>query len=74
MFENSYIYGSDISYFSRRHNVLRVLQTFISSFTKFVLLGSLAKEEREASSALFWKLKGATLFVGDSAQIAGIYG
>ena len=74
MFENSLIYGSDISYFLKRHNVLRVLQTSISSFTKFVLLGSLAKEEREASSSRFWQLKGVTLFVGESAQIAGIYG
>ena len=74
MFQNSLIYGSDISYFLKRHNVLRVLQTSISSFTKFVLLGSLAKEEREASSSRFWKLKGVTLFVGESAQIAGIYG
>ena len=72
MFENSLIYGSDISYFLKRHNVLRVLQTSISSFTKFVLLGSLAKEEREASSSRFWKLKGVTLFVRDSAQIAEI--
>ena len=25
-------------------------------------------------SALFWKLKGATMFVGENAQILGIYG
>ena len=33
MFENSYICGSDISYFSRRHNVLRVRS---SNFHKFI--------------------------------------
>ena len=32
----------------------------------------MAREEREASSALFWKLKEVPLFV--DAQIAGIYG
>ena len=52
----------------------RVLQTSISSFTKFLFLGSLAKEEGEASSALFWKLKWVTVFVGENAQITDIYG
>ena len=42
----------------------RVLQTSIGSFTKFLFLGSLAREEGEASSALFWKLKWVTCLLG----------
>ena len=49
---------------------LRVLQTSISSFTKFVFLGSLARQDGEACSALFWKL---ILFVEVNAQITGIH-
>ena len=32
------------------------------------------REKEEASSALFWKLKGVTLLVGENAQIMEIYG
>ena len=54
--------------------VLRLLQTSISSFTKFVFLGSMGREKGEAYSALFLKLKAVTFFVGENAQITGIYG
>ena len=60
--------------FTTSQHVLRVLQTSISSFKKFVFLGSLVTEEREGSSALFWNLKEVTLVVEKNAQITGIYG
>ena len=65
-------YGSD--FFSTSQNVLRVLQNFINSCTKFVFLGSLARQEGEVSCTLFWKLKLMTQFVGVNAQITGIHG
>ena len=46
--------------FTTSQHVLRVLQTSISSFTKFVFLGSLTSEEweafseREKSDPVFW--------------------
>ena len=40
--------------FTTFQHVLRVLQTSISSFTKFFFLDSLVREEGEASSALFF--------------------
>ena len=61
--------------FTTFQHVLRVLQTSISSFTKFFFLDSLVREEGEASSAtfFFWKLKGMTLLVEENAQITDIY-
>ena len=46
--------------FTTSQHVLRILQTSISSFTKFVFLGSLTSEEgeafseREKSDPVFW--------------------
>ena len=46
--------------FTTSQHVLRILQTSIISFTKFVFLGSLASEEgeafseREKSDPVFW--------------------
>ena len=60
--------------FTTSQHVLRVLQTSISSFTKFVFLSSLAWEEGEASSALFLEIEVSDPFVGENAQITGIYG
>ena len=53
--------------FTTSQHVLRVLQTSISSFKKFVFLSSMAIEEGEGSSALFWNLKEVTLAVGKNA-------
>ena len=57
--------------FTTSQHVLRALQTSITSFTKFVFLGSLARQEGEAYSALFLKIE---MFVGVNAQITGIHG
>ena len=38
---------------SQQDNMLRVLQTSIGAFTIFFILGSLVREEGEASSAFF---------------------
>ena len=46
-------------------HVLRVLQTSISSFTEFVYIGTLAREEEEVS---LWKLNEVTLFVKKMAR------
>ena len=63
-----------VQVFTTSQHVLRVLQTSISSFIKFIILDSLAREEEDASCSPFWKLKELTLFVGENAQITGIYG
>ena len=41
---------------------------------KMYLQARTTREKGEAYSALFWKLKGVTLFVEENAQIKGIYG
>ena len=56
-------YGSDFYYFS---TFLLLLQTSISSFRKFVFLGSLTREE---GGGHFWKLKRVTLFVGKMPRL-----
>ena len=57
--------------FTTSRHVFGVLQTSISSFTKFVFLGSLPREEGEASSALFWKLKGVTCLLEEKCPDYG---
>ena len=47
MFENSYVYLW-LRFFTTFQHVVKVLQTYISPFAKFVFLGSLTREEGEA--------------------------
>ena len=52
-----FLYVPMAQIFTTSQHVLRALQTSITSFTKFVFLGSLARQEGEAYSALFLKIE-----------------